>query len=72
MLPEPPRLLLGLFSDQQMPVVGSRVLPPGHGADIADGAAAREAEASIVVHRVANRSSDALVRIFMSLVSATG
>ncbi|MGW4098135.1 hypothetical protein [Mycobacterium sp. NPDC004974] len=72
MLPEPPKLLLGLFSDQQTPVVGSRVLPPGQGAAVADGAAPRNAEASMVLHRVANRSSDALVRIFMSMVSATG
>lgn len=66
MLPEPPKLLLGLFSDQQIPVVGSRVLPPGQGADVADGAAARTAEANIVLHRVANKSSGALVLINMS------
>ncbi|ALI27534.1 hypothetical protein XA26_37130 [Mycolicibacterium fortuitum] len=72
MLPEPPRLLLGLFSDQQIPVVGSKVLPPGHGADVAAGAEARTAAASMVLHSVANRSSDALVRINMSWSPATG
>lgn len=72
MLPEPPKLLLGLFCDQQMPVVGSRVLPPGHGADIAAGAAARTAEASSVLHSVANKNSGVLVRINMSWLSATG
>ncbi|MUL82396.1 MULTISPECIES: hypothetical protein [unclassified Mycolicibacterium] len=72
MLPEPPKLLLGLFIDQQIPVVGSRMVPPGQAAEVADGAAITIAEANIVLERIARRSSGALVRINMSMVSATG
>ncbi|WP_280831666.1 hypothetical protein [Mycolicibacterium frederiksbergense] len=64
-MPEPPTLLRGLFSDQQIPVVGSKTLPPGQGADVAVGVAVTTTEANTVLQRVTSRSAGALVRIFM-------
>ena len=69
MLPDPPQLLLGLFSDQQIPVRGSRTCPPGQFAAVADGAAVSVMGASIHVPRQARRSLEVLVPSFMSMFS---
>ncbi|MGW4100675.1 hypothetical protein [Mycobacterium sp. NPDC004974] len=68
MLADPPKLLLGLFSDQQTPVIGSKV----QGAEAAVGAAVKAAEANIVLQRVASKTAGILVRTFLSFTAATG
>ena len=68
MLPDPPQLLLGLTWDQQIPVRGSRMVPPVHMAD-AVGAAIKADELNTAPDRTASMNFDALVRLVMSLVS---
>jgi hypothetical protein len=69
MLPDPPQLLLGLFCDQQTPVIGSPMVPPGQDAETACGAAVNVAEASTTPLSELSRTLAALVRCFMSMIS---
>ena len=69
MLPDPPQLLLGLFSDQQIPVTGSPMVPPGHNSETACGAAVNAAEAINTPPSELSKTLAAIARLFMVRIS---